>query len=78
MHNLNEYIASCLEKVLKQSHTGHRFDFSQIMTHCAPIPSFKMLELSSNPFMFNGKEITYGDNFYGENAYESVVDGLVS
>ena len=78
MHNLNEYIASCLEKVLKTSNTGHHFDFSQIMTYCAPLPSLKMLEVSTNPFVFNGKEITYGDNFYGENSYESVLDGLIA
>ena len=78
MNNLNEYIASCLEKVLKQQNTGHLFDFSQIMTYCAPLPSMKMLEISTNPFTFNGKEITYGDNFYGENTYESVLDGLIN
>ena len=48
------------------------------MTYCAPLPSMKMLEISTNPFTFNGKEITYGDNFYGENTYESVLDGLIN
>ena len=77
MHNLNEYIASCLEKIVMQGNTGHRFDFSHILTQCAPIPAFKMLEVSSNPFTFNDKTITYGDNFYGD-TYESVLDGLIN
>lgn len=72
MHNINEFISSCLYNLLQEpSHVN------DILTHCAPIPQLKLLDVLTTPFSFKGeKEVSYGNNFYGEGSFESLVDGL--
>lgn len=72
MHNLNEFIASSLYNILAEpSHV------SDILSHCAPMPQLKLLEVLSTPFSFKGQSnVSFGDNFYGQGSLESLFDGL--
>ena len=72
MFNINEFIASALFNVLSEAnHT------SDILTHCAPMPNFKLLEVFNTPFSFKGEsQVSYGDNFYGEGSLDSLFDGI--
>ena len=72
MHNLNEFIASALFNLV--SEPNH---VSEILGHCAPMPQLKLLDVLTTPFSFKGQsEVSYGQNFYGEGTFDSLIDGL--
>jgi hypothetical protein len=75
MANINEFVSSALFNVLAGP---GRFDFSDLLTYAVPIPNLKLLDVATNPFTFNGEMTTYGNQFYGNDSFESIVDGLAS
>lgn len=71
MSNLNEYIASILKQILLPSY-DEKFDFSDIMS-MACIPTYKLLDAHTNPFILN-KELM----FAGDKLWNGTLDGCLS
>jgi len=73
MHNINQFIASALFNVLHESTHA-----SDILTHCAPMPQLKLLDVLTTPFKFKTEgQVSFGNNFYGEGTIDSMLDGLI-
>jgi len=79
---INSYISSALEGILMTQNTGSRFDFGDILCHCAPLDALKMLEVNTNPFFVDnqGKKqiVRVGGDFYHDGSIEKAIDGIAS
>jgi hypothetical protein len=82
MSLINSYISSALEGILMTCNTGTRFDFGDILCHCAPLDSLKMLEVHSNPFFISDqgkqKAVQIGGDFYHDGSIDKAIDGIAS
>ena len=69
-----------------RQNTCQRFDFGDILCHCAPLDSLKILEVNTNPFFTQPPNqkgqprpmIRFGGEFYKDGSIDKALDGLVS
>ena len=68
-----------------RENTGSRFDFGDILSHCAPLDSLKILEVQTNPIFIEPAKtdtkrpmMLIGGSFYPDSTFDKALDGLSS